>query len=160
MSKLGHDTVGVLEFSPGREEWVEFGPVDDRARVGFHDYRAIYAVQGLYEAIFYETLGMRSTREVVRLYEATARGMGIPLADQRVIDLGAGNGLGGEELRAAGVGALIGIDLEPMAREAALRDRPDVYDDYLVVDLLRPTAHRSAPSLSYQGAPSAARRQR
>ncbi|MGI8903578.1 MAG: hypothetical protein ACR2IP_07970 [Solirubrobacteraceae bacterium] len=140
MSTRDRGSVGVLEFSPDCEEWVEFGPAANRVRVGFHDYGAIYAVPGLYEAMFYETLGMRSTSEVVALYAKTARAAGIAFADQRVVDLGAGNGLGGEQLRALGVGSLIGLDVEPMAREAALRDRLDVYDDYLVADLVAPTA--------------------
>ena len=33
------------------------------------------------------------------------------------------------------MGELVGVDLEPMARTAAERDRPGVYDDYLVGDL-------------------------
>ena len=53
--------LGRLEFSPGGETWLEFGPVGDRRRIGFHDYAAIYAVPGLYEHVFYDTLGMRST---------------------------------------------------------------------------------------------------
>ena len=52
-----------------------------------------------------------------------------------MVDFGAGNGLGGEGLRALGVGELVGVDLEPMARTAAERDRPGVYGDYLVGDL-------------------------
>ena len=127
--------LGTLAFSPNAEEWVEFGPADARRRVGFHDYAAIYAVPGLYERVFYETLGMRSSAEVVRLYGEVLAADGLDPGVQRVLDFGAGNGLGGAGLRALGVGHLIGLDLEPMAREAAERDRPDVYDDYLVGDL-------------------------
>jgi SAM-dependent methyltransferase len=54
---------------------------------------------------------------------------------QRVLDVGAGNGIGGERLRAAGVERLVGLDLEPMARTGATRDRPGLYDDYLIGDL-------------------------
>ena len=119
---------------PGGEEWIEYGPADDRRRIGFHDFAGVYAVPGLYERVFYETLGMRSTREVVRLYAGWSR-VGAGTAEERVVDFGAGNGLGGEELRARGVGGLVGVDLEPMARTAAERDRPGVYADYLVGDL-------------------------
>lgn len=49
-----------IVFSPGGEEWIEFGPADGRRRVAFHDYAAIYAVPGLYEAVFPEALGMCS----------------------------------------------------------------------------------------------------
>lgn len=129
------DALGELAFSHDGEEWVEFGPPGERRRIGFHDYRAIYSVPGLYERLFYETLGMRSTAEVVRLYGEVLDAEGIDPRAERVIDFGAGNGLGGNALRELGVGELIGIDLEPEAREAAARDRPGVYDDYLVGDL-------------------------
>lgn len=129
------EELGALAFSPVGEEWVEFGPPAARHRVAFHDYAAIYAVPGLYERLFYETLGMRSTAEVVRLYgevlEAEARDPGA----ERVVDFGAGNGLGGQALRDLGIGSLCGVDLEPMARAAAQRDRPAVYDRYLVGDV-------------------------
>ena len=127
--------LGVLRFSPGGEEWIEYGPPGDRRRIGFHDYAAIYAVPGLYEYVFYDTLGMRSTSEVVRLYGEALDQLGLGPAAQRVVDFGAGNGLGGDALRALGIGELVGIDLEPMARTAAERDRPGVYDEYLVGDL-------------------------
>lgn len=114
---------------------MEFGPAGSRRRVAFHDYGAIYSIPGLYERVFYETLGMRSTEEVVRLYGEALSAEGLDPAEQRVIDFGAGNGLGGDALRALGVGELVGIDIEPTARTAAHRDRPGVYDDYLVGDL-------------------------
>ncbi|GAB2465492.1 class I SAM-dependent methyltransferase [Jatrophihabitans fulvus] len=56
----------------------------------------------------------------------------------RALDFGAGNGMVGEELRRLGVAAVVGCDLLPEAREAALRDRPGVYDDYVAVDIVDP----------------------
>ena len=129
--------IGEVVFSPEGEEWLEFGPPDARRRIGFHDYAAIYSVPGLYEHVFYETLGMRSSAEVVRLYGEVMTAEQLEAGDQRVIDFGAGNGLGGDALRQLGVGELYGVDLEPMARIAAQRDRPGVYNDYLVGDLGR-----------------------
>jgi len=124
-----------IVFSVGAEDWIEFGPAEARRRVGFHDYAAIYAVPGLYEAVFQDALEMRSHIEVVRLYGETLSSLGRPAGDERVFDLGAGNGAGGQELRALGVGGVVGLDLEPAARAAAQRDRPGVYDDFLVGDL-------------------------
>ena len=105
--------------------------------MGFHDYAAIYAEPGLYERVFIEELGMRSTFEVVRLFGEALRGLDMDPAEQRVLDLGAGNGVGGEALRALGVGSVIGVDLEPVARKAAARDRPGVYEDFVVADLAK-----------------------
>jgi SAM-dependent methyltransferase len=63
-----------------------------------------------------------------------------------VLDLGAGNGIGGEALRDAGAGYVVGLDLEPVAREATERDRPGVYEDYLIGDL-GPGRRRSSTTL-------------
>lgn len=128
------DDLGLIALDPA-EEWVELGPPEARRRVGFHDYAALYAVPGLYERVFYEELGMRSTLEVSRMFAAVLNDAGLDPAEQRVLDLGAGNGAGAEELRRLGVGHVVGLDLEPAARDAALRDRPGLYDDYLVGDL-------------------------
>ena len=56
-------------------------------------------------------------------------------AELRVLDVGAGNGMVGEELDRMGAEHIVGVDIIPEAKEAADRDRPGVYDDYFVVDL-------------------------
>jgi len=142
--------LGTLAFSPNAEEWIEFGPPDTRTRIAFHDYAAIYAVPGLYEHVFHDTLRMRSTAEVVRLYGEVLAAEHLDPAEQRVVDFGAGNGLGGQALRELGVGELYGVDLEPMARIAAERDRPGTYDDYLVGDLGAWTDEESQPLTRHQ----------
>jgi len=157
--------LGDISFSPGAEDWVEFGPVDARRRIAFHDYAALYAVPGLYERVFYDELGMCSSQQVVGLYAGALRQLERPPAGERALDLGAGNGLGGEELRRIGVGHVLGIDLEPQAREAACRDRPGVYDDYIVGDFaalpeatlaaLQPTAVLALSALGPGHAPPA-----
>ena len=60
-----------------------------------------------------------------------------------ILDVAAGNGIVGAELRQQltdkpGIRRLIGTDLLESARSAALRDRPDVYDDYVAADLTQP----------------------
>ena len=127
---------GQITFSPGGEDWIEYGPPEDRQRVGFHDYAALYGVPGLYEAVFYDTLEMCSADVVVGLYADALEDLGRPGDEERVFDLGAGNGIGGEVLRReVGPATVVGLDLEPTAREAAERDRPEAYDEYLIADL-------------------------
>ena len=53
----------------------------------------------------------------------------------RVLDLGAGNGVSGVELAAAGVTPVAAVDLEPAARAATLRDRPGLYELVLTGDV-------------------------
>jgi SAM-dependent methyltransferase len=127
---------GPITFSADGETWIEYADGDNRRRVGFHDYAAIYAVPGLYERVFYEELGMCSSTRVVAVWSRVLAELGRDPGAERILDLGAGNGIGGAALRDAGAGALVGLDLEPAARAAAQRDRPGVYDDYRVGDLL------------------------
>ena len=68
-----------------------------------------------------------------------------------ILDVAAGNGIVGAELRkqlakTPGIHNLIGTDLLDSARSAALRDRPNVYDDYVAADLTRPEDSRLPPS--------------
>ncbi|MCW0219351.1 MAG: class I SAM-dependent methyltransferase [Prosthecobacter sp.] len=60
---------------------------------------------------------------------------GMSIGSFRLLEIGAGNGVVGQELRRVGVGHLIGLDVSNIACEAAWRDRSTVYDDYIVADL-------------------------
>ena len=41
----------------------------------------------------------------------------------------------GEQLAAVGIDSIVGLDLLPEARDAALRDRPGLYEDYFAGDV-------------------------
>ncbi len=122
--------LGPISFPGDGETEFEYQDGETRRRVGFHDYAAIYAVPGLYERVFYEELEMCTAEVLVEALED------VVVAPLRVLDVGAGNGIGGEQLRTLGPERVLGIDLEPQAAAAAERDRPGVYDDYLVGNLL------------------------
>lgn len=59
--------------------------------------------------------------------------------DLRVLDLGAGNGLVGQQLANLGVRRLVGIDVLEEAATAAHRDRKGVYEEYFVCDMTQPS---------------------
>jgi SAM-dependent methyltransferase len=101
----------------------------------FHDYDRIYAIPGLYEFLFYERLKCCSPDVVCSLLADELESDGAEPADLHVLDLGAGNGMVGEELAEMGVGSMVGIDLLPEAAAAAERDRPGIYAAYHVCDL-------------------------
>ena len=101
----------------------------------FHDYGRLYRVPGLYEKLFGELLRCNSPRVVARALLRECERFGRRPESLRVLDLGAGNGMVGEELKRAGVGSLVGVDILPEAKVAAFRDRPGLYEDYLVTDL-------------------------
>lgn len=118
-------------------EWCEIRENGGWRRLRFHDYHEIYERPGLYEYLFYELLECQSPRRVVGLM-GEVRADQAPQEPLRVIDLGAGNGLVGQELRAIGAREIVGIDIIEEARTAAGRDLPEVYDDYLVADMTAP----------------------
>lgn len=66
------------------------------------------------------------------------RNAGESVETLRVFDLGAGNGIVSDELKQYGVARLVGLDIVESARDAALRDRPAGYDEYLVADMTAP----------------------
>jgi predicted TPR repeat methyltransferase len=72
---------------------------------------------------------------VRNLLEAELADSGTPADALRVLDLGAGNGMVGEELADMGVKSIVGVDIIEKAAEATERDRPGLYDDYHVVDI-------------------------
>jgi predicted TPR repeat methyltransferase len=117
------------------EEWCEVRLAGQRRWIRFHDYEEIYAWRGLYEQLFYEELKCDSPRTVCGLLAEQLDREGIDPADLRVFDVGAGNGMVGEELKAMGASTLVGVDIIEAAAGATARDRPDVYDDYFVLDL-------------------------
>lgn len=117
------------------EEWCLVRQGDTERRVRFHNYDEIYTTPGLYEYLFYEKLRCDSPSVVCALLNDAIREAGVDSSDLTVLDLGAGNGMVGEELRNFGVDSVVGVDIIPEAAEAAERDRPDAYEDYYVVNM-------------------------
>jgi len=107
---------------------------DSKTELRFHDYDQIYLRPGLYEQLFYDRLKCKSPSKVGQILKATLEAAEEVMSELRVLDFGAGNGMMGEILKSYGVARLIGADLIPEAREAAFRDRPEVYDEYYVAD--------------------------
>ena len=117
------------------QEWCEVVLDGEPRRIRFHDYHEIYDVPGLYEQLFYEELRCQSPTVVCGLFAEMLREGGYEASSLRVLDVGAGNGMVGEELRRLGAGAVVGVDIIQEAADAAERDRPEVYDEYVVTDL-------------------------
>src|SRR3954462_826022 len=122
------------------EEWCEVEVDGETRRLRFHDYSEIYSIPGLYERLIYERLGCQSPRVIAGLLREELAGRDADPADVRVLDLGAGNGIVAEELSEIGVEPLVGVDIIPEAAEAAERDRPGLYADYVVADMLDPSS--------------------
>lgn len=104
-------------------------------RIAFHDYAEIYKHPGLYEQLFYQRLKCTSPAKLTELLRSAASKAGVDPTQLRVLDVGAGNGMVGEQLVAHGSARVVGIDNIEEAERAADRDRPGAYDAYYVADL-------------------------
>ncbi len=142
VSALRPDWTGRVRLPPGssrleqHEEWCEIEERGEWKRLRFHSYDEFFARAGLYEYVFYELLKCVSPKRVsTMLMQCLQESAGSP-GTHRVLDLGAGNGMLGEELRGRGFGEILGVDLLPAAKAATERDRPRIYSDYLVGDLV------------------------
>lgn len=116
-------------------EWCVVKLNGDWQQVRFHDYDDLYSVPGLYEKIIYDVLKCDSPRVVCRLLRQELDATQTPPEKLRVLDLGAGNGMVGEELAKQGVAFMVGVDIIDEALAGAERDRPGLYDGYHVVDM-------------------------
>ena len=143
--KNGHKPLDLpryrIEFPPPggarpdqHEAYFYLADGTSREKIRFHDYAEIYARPGLYEQLFYDRLKCKSPRKVADVLQDVVTKAHEHPSELRVLDLGAGNGMVGEELAARGVSRLVGVDIIEAAKEATIRDRPGVYDHYYVTD--------------------------
>lgn len=124
-----------LDPTPGRRQGQEQfvlrrGGTEER--ILLHDYARVYAVPGLYEEVVQRQLQCASPATVAGALAEAAEAQGVAPGALRAFDLGAGNGVVGEELARRGVAVVAGADDVREARDAARRDRPDLYTHYLV----------------------------
>ncbi|MFD1519829.1 methyltransferase, partial [Pseudonocardia yunnanensis] len=106
------------------EEWCEVLVDGRRDRIRFHDYHRIYDIPGMYERLFYDMLECVSPRLVRDLLATALAEHAMKAENLRVLDVGAGNGMVGEEIRTLGVDTVHGVDILEEAAAATRRDRP------------------------------------
>ena len=133
-----------IQFPPEQEHDLEqdeayFNLIEDGSarKILLHDYDRIFSKPNLYEQLFYERLKCTSPTKVSELLQDSLTSEWVNCTELRVLDLGAGNGMMAERLRSmvgGGVARIVGADILSEARDAAYRDRPTAYDDYVVAD--------------------------
>ncbi len=114
------------------------GPGGKPEVTGLHDYRALYAVPGLYEAVYLGRLGLRSPQLLAQVLSSVCPP--VRRAQLQVLDVGAGTGCVGAALSTAGFRRVAGTDLEPVSITAVSRDRGAIYTSARRIDLTAPTA--------------------
>jgi hypothetical protein len=125
-----------LDGHIGQEkEWCEVVTKRGTKHIRFHDYEDVFSIPGLYEELFHNKLDCQSPFRVTNLLDDVLDEFDTDVSELNVLEIGAGNGVVGETLKTCGVHSITGIDILDEAKRAAERDRPEVYDDYLIVDL-------------------------
>ncbi|MCK4661188.1 MAG: methyltransferase domain-containing protein [Phycisphaerae bacterium] len=117
------------------EEWCVVCMNGEWREIRLHDYDELFAVPGLYERLLSDILKCDSPARIRELLEAELVAGGQQASALRVLDLGAGNGMVGEELAEMGVKFIVGVDIIEAAAEATQRDRPGIYADYHIVNM-------------------------
>jgi hypothetical protein len=118
------------------EEYFDLVTENGLERIRIHEYDRVYDVPGLYEEVVYNKLQCDSPQVITDLLKTSMQKNGGRQAPLRVLDFGAGNGIVGACLQeAVETESIVGVDIIEEARKAVHRDRPDIYDDYYVMDL-------------------------
>lgn len=108
---------------------------DQDTMLRFHDYGELYKRPGLYEQLFYTRLKCISPKKVADTLNKVLKENRAEITELRIMDIGAGNGMFGEQLHNIGVARVVGIDICEEAKVACERDRPGIYDAYYICDL-------------------------
>lgn len=129
------------------EEWIEVITRKGREKLRLHDYHRFYEIPGLYDGL-YRRLRCQSPAVVCRTLKEQMQAADATAEPLRVLDFGAGNGQVGEFLsKEFDCDAIVGLDIIAQAKQAAFRDRPEIYTDYYVTDLSS-VSHRDQQDLS------------
>ena len=129
------DTPEVDHIEQGKEYFILAHDGGVKEKIRFHDYDRIYEIPGLYEHLFYERYRCNSPKVVCGLLKDHLEEWHPAKEPLKALDIGAGNGMVGEELVNLGVDEVVGVDIIEEAAEALDRDRPGLYKDYYVADL-------------------------
>ncbi|MGB2985154.1 MAG: methyltransferase, partial [Phycisphaerae bacterium] len=100
------------------EEWCVVRLNGEWREIRLHDYDELFSVPGLYEHLIYDILKCDSPARIRKLLEAELAASGTQAGTLRALDLGAGNGMVGEELADMGVEFIVGADIIEAAAEA------------------------------------------
>ncbi len=119
------------------DEWCVVRLNGEWHEIRLHDYKELFSVPGLYEHLIYDILKCDSPARIRKLFAGELAASRTQAGRLRALDLGAGNGMVGEELAGMGVEFIVGVDIIEAAAEAAQRDRPGIYADYHIVDMTR-----------------------
>lgn len=107
-----------------------------RRQFDMHDYRTMYRVPMLYDAMLYGWLGCQTPRLLARHFKRLLQAAPDAEGQVAMLEVGAGSGAFASALHHELPDIrILGLDIIAEAKLAAERDRPGAYSDYLVADL-------------------------
>lgn len=133
-------TVRLAPPNPGTGKEPAYFLVDDgdQARqVRLRGDPRIWEWAGVHEYLVRTLLRGNAPGAICHMLERAVRGAGEAMSGLRALDLLAGNGWMGSELKSSGAGYVVGADPSAAAAAATERDHPHAYGDYLVLDMRR-----------------------
>ena len=117
------------------EEYVEVTFEDGKKEnIFLHDYKRIFQTKGLYEEIFLKTLQCDSNNFVCKKLLDVIHLTNLKPSDCKVLEIGAGNGVTSQTFQENGFNHIVGIDILKESREAAMRDRKEIFEHYFIED--------------------------
>lgn len=131
-------SIKLLEPTSSRQsdEFIQGDFDGETITFNLHDYNFMYKHPLLYDIVLYDYLKCRTPDEIASVVKQVWEANKVSASTVRMLEIGAGSGAFGECMKSmVGVGELVGLDISAAAMEAARRDRPSIYDEYIVADL-------------------------
>lgn len=123
---------GEGEIIAGKENFKIRFKNGDEIKVGVWEYGRMYEHPFLYDIIFGDILKLNAPVDLISYFTEVIN-QEAPTTKFRVLELAAGSGLAGTQIKKSGkTELLIGVDILEQAKSAALRDQPNTYDNYFV----------------------------
>lgn len=127
--------ISIPQQQEGRETFVLEHADGTRETIDYYDYDRVYAIPGLAMVLRRKFFHSHSDWVLSAAMLDTFQREGAERADIRLLDFGAGSGCFGHEARQAGIGYIVGADIVAEAKTEALRQHPEAYDEYFVMDI-------------------------
>lgn len=125
----------TAEYNSAGEEYFFLKENGMERKIMLQDYPTLYNIPHLYEHFVLKYLKYTSPQVLSELLLEQLMQHQTDLVNRKILDIGAGSGMMAKRLKAMGAGSIIGIDIIEEAKNAALRDCPNVYDNYYAEDL-------------------------
>ena len=124
-----------VQYKAAGEEYFFLTQNGTERKVMLQDYETLYSIPGFYEHLAYNYLNYESPSVLSSIIKEQLKQHEIAASSLNILEIGAGSGLMGRELKELGVASITAIDIIEHAATAARRDYPGIYKTYYVEDM-------------------------